>query len=494
VALQVEPGHSWRLLDELRQVARLYDGMASGKGSFELQPRARQRALQALTTFSAYCRAAGFTEVVATATSAVRDATNGLEFLAQLEEEAGMKLELLDSSAEAAFGVLAVANSFSVSDAIVLDVGGGSAQLSLMQDRRYVRGASFPLGAVRVTQEFFSGDPAREREVRALVRHIRETAGRFLQELPPGLPVIGMGGTIRNLADIRQERQKYPLDVLHGYQLETSAIEREVYQLREMSLAERRRVAGLNSDRADIMVGGSVVVHELLRLYGAESLTVSGQGLREGLFYPHLFPDQPGHLVPDVREFSVLNLMRHYDGDYRHFEHVKLLALQMFDQLQPVHGFGQRERELLAAAALLHDIGMAINYYEHHKHSSFLIQSSGLPGFSHRELALIALMTHYHRKRRPTFLQLGSLLRKGDQERLELLTGMLRLAEYLERSKSQRVTGLRCVLHDTGLTIEVLSRGDAQVETGEARARRDLLAGALGLQVEIREAAQEVSQ
>jgi exopolyphosphatase/guanosine-5'-triphosphate,3'-diphosphate pyrophosphatase len=467
----------------------------TGEGSgASLQPRAMSRALQALTTFGAYCRAAGFDEIVAPATSAVRDATNGAEFLAQVEKEAGIRLELLDSRAEAAAGVLAVANSFSVRDAIVLDVGGGSAQLSLMQDRRFVRGASFPLGAVRVTQEFFSGDPAREREVRALSLRVREEAGAFLQELPPGLPVIGMGGTIRNLADIRQERQKYPLDLLHGYQLEASAIEREVYQLREMSLAERRRVAGLNSDRADIMVGGSVVVHELLRLYGADLLTVSGQGLREGLFYPHLFPGNPDFLSSDVREFSVLNLMRHFDGDYRHFKHVRLLALQLFDQLAPVHGFGSRERELLAAAALLHDIGMAINYYEHHKHSAFLIQSSGLPGFTHRELALVALMTRYHRKRRPTFLQLGGLLRKGDQERLELLTGMLRLAEYLERSKSQRVSGLRCVFEDAGVTIEVLSRGDAQVEVSEARARRDLLAGALGLQVEIREVPQQVSQ
>jgi exopolyphosphatase/guanosine-5'-triphosphate,3'-diphosphate pyrophosphatase len=471
-------------------VVRLYDGMdATG-----LQPRAMTRARQALTTFGAYCRAAGFDEVVAAATSAVRDAANGAEFLAQLEAESGIHLKLLDSTAEAAAGVLAVANSFSVRDAVVMDVGGGSAQLSLMQDRRFVRGSSFPLGAVRVTQEFFSGDPAREREVRALSAHIRNVAGPFLRDLPPGLPVVGLGGTIRNLADIRQERQKYPLDLLHGYQLETSAIEREVYQLREMSLAERRRVAGLNSDRADIMVGGSIVVSELLRLYGADQLTVSGQGLREGLFYPHLFPDQPGFLAPDVREFSVLNLMRHYDGDYRHFEHVRLLALQLFDQLAEVHGFGSRERELLAAAALLHDIGMAINYYEHHKHSAFLIESSGLPGFTHRELALIALMTRYHRKRRPTFLQLGSLLRKGDQERLELLTGMLRLAEYLERSKSQRVTGLRCTLQDAGVMIEVFSRGDAQVEVSEARARRDLLAGALGLQVEIREASREVSQ
>lgn len=482
VALEYRPHHSYRLLDELRQVVRLPEGAAPGS---PLRPAAARRGLQALAMFSAYCRAAGISDVVATATSAIRDAADRAEFVAAARAEAGLDLRVLGGEEEAVHGLLAVANSFACEDALVLDVGGGSAQLSLMQGRRFVRGRSFPLGAVRTAEAFFAADPPTKASVRAAAAHARESAAEFLRSVPPGLPLIGLGGTVRNLADVRQQQESYPLDLLHGYVLSADALAEVTAQLLELPLAERRALPGLNADRADIMPAGAVVVRELLGEYGASELLVSGQGLREGLFYPRLFPGPGGHLAANVREFSVLNLMRHYPGDERHNRHVQRLALALFDQTRDLHRYGSWERELLGAAALLHDIGMAINYYEHHKHSSFLILGSGLPGFDHRELALISLLARYHRKGRPSPQRLAPLLGRGDVRRLALLTGMLRLAEYLERSKAQRVTDLRCRLEDGVLRIEALTTGDAQVEVREAHARRDLLAGALGLEVEV---------
>lgn len=486
VAMEYVPGHSYRLLDELRQVVRLYEGMPAS-GSTRLQEPARFRALNALRTFAAYARAAGINDVIATATSAVRDASNGPEFLDEVERETGLRLTVLDADQEAAAGVLAVTNSFPVEDALMLDIGGGSAQLAVMQGRAYQWGRSFPLGAVRVTEEFIRKDPPGSASIRKISQHVRGLLKGIRKELDGSLPLYGMGGTIRNLADVHQERTGHPLGLLHGHRLSLDTVEAEVEEFAEMSLAERRRIAGLNSDRADIIIAGAVVAREFMKAAGTDHLTVSGQGLRDGLFYPRLFPDVPGHLAPDVRGFSVMNLVRHYLEDEPHALHVRHLSLSLFDQLQQLHGLGAWERELLGAAALLHDIGIAVNYFEHHKHSAFLIRSSGLPGFTHREIALIALMTYYHRKSRPSFQDLGLLLRKGDQTRLEVLCGILRVSEYLERSKSRRVTDVRVDVLGDVVGISALSRGDAFVEVSEAQARSDLLAMALGRPVTITE-------
>lgn len=480
IALGYRPRHSYQLLDELREVVRLSAGMGEAR---ILRAEAAERALTALAMFKSYCDASGITTICATATSAVREAHNGAGFLAAARERAGLELRVLSGEAEARYGVLAVANSFALEDALVLDLGGGSAQLSLMQSRRFARGGSWPLGAVRATEAFFKGDPPKKKALKALQKEVRRQLSGAL-EGAEGLPLVCMGGTVRNLADVAQRRSSYPIDLLHGYRLGVEALGEIVEDLATMSLAERRGVAGLNPDRADIIVAGGVVIREIAALAGASELVISGQGLREGLFYPYLFPGE-GHLAEQVRAFSVRNLMRRYHDAPEHNEHVARLALELFDGLAPLHGYGPFERELLGAAALLHDIGMAINYYDHHKHGFFLVMSAALPGFSHREQALIALLVRYHRKGKPGEQGLGKLLEPGDLSRVEKLSALLRLAEYLERSKAQRVRGLRCHLGEHYVQIEVLSAGDAETELHQARLHADLLESAYGLTLEL---------
>jgi exopolyphosphatase/guanosine-5'-triphosphate,3'-diphosphate pyrophosphatase len=226
------------------------------------------------------------------------------------------------------------------------------------------------------------------------------------------------------------------------------------------------------------------VIREVLELSGQNAITVSGQGIREGLFYPYLFPEAD-HLAPEVRRFSVENLVRRYYDHPEHNQHVQQLSLMLFDQLADLHGYGSFERDLLRAAALLHDIGMAINYYDHHKHSFFLVMSMALPGFSHREQAIIALLVRYHRKGAPTDQGLGRLLEPLDMTRVTKLAALLRLAEYLERSKAQKVKTLQCHLAKGYLQIVLGAQGDAHVEVKEANLHSDLLAMAYGLKVEV---------
>jgi exopolyphosphatase/guanosine-5'-triphosphate,3'-diphosphate pyrophosphatase len=293
-----------------------------------------------------------------------------------------------------------------------------------------------------------------------------------------------MGGTLRNLANAWQKRTGHPLDLLHGYRLPVDGLETLADELADTDTAGRRKVSGLNADRADIVVAGAVVIERIARLAGAETLTVSGQGLREGVFYPLLFPEADDHLVPDVRDFSARNLMRLYHDDETHPERVTALALALFDALAGELGHGAEERELLEAAARVHDVGMAIDFYGHHRHGAYLVLARPLPGFRPREQALIALMVRWHRKGTPSAGDLEALFESGDEARLRDLTAMLRTAEQLERSKAGRVAGVRCHVGPSVAQIEVLARGDARLELQEAADRADLLAEALGRPVE----------
>jgi exopolyphosphatase / guanosine-5'-triphosphate,3'-diphosphate pyrophosphatase len=429
VVLLYQPGYRYQRLDELREVVRLSEGMGTS-GILRAEPF--ERGIRALRTFRSFCDAVGVDDVRATATSAVRAARNGAAFVAAARDTAGVELEVLSGEQEARFGALAVANSLDVDDAVVFDLGGGSLQLSSLVERRFAGGGALPLGAVRMTEAFLDGDPPRGKALKALRRHVREALEPRLTDLPAGAPVVGMGGTLRNLASVAQTRSGYRPELLHGYRLERAVLEDLVDELAGMSVAQRRDVKGLNGDRADIIVAGGTVIAETLSALATKAVRISGQGLREGLFYPYLFPDGD-HLAPDLREFSALNLMREYYDYPAHNLHVRLLALQLFDQLRPLHGLGDPERELLGSAALVHDIGMAVDYYAHHKHGMYLVMGRALPGYSHREQVMVALMVRYHRRGSPADLGLGGVLEAGDMERLAVLAGLLRLAEYLER-------------------------------------------------------------
>ncbi|MFN2321398.1 MAG: exopolyphosphatase [Trueperaceae bacterium] len=479
IALAYEPGRCWRQLDELRAVVRLSEGLEEG-GELGAKPFAR--GLAALRTFASYAEAAEVDDFVATTTSAVRDAANGAAFTAAARD-LGVDLRVLSGEDEARIGALAVANGLGVHDAVTLDLGGGSFQLAELRGRRWRRGDSWPLGAVRATERFLRGDPPKGKGIKALAAATRDAVLPWFEASGATTTFVGLGGTLRNLANVHQKRVGYPLDLLHGYRMPAADLQDIARDLAAMTTAERGAVPGLNRDRADIVAAGAIVIARIVAVAGVPEVLVSGQGLREGLFYPYLLPDAPDHLLDDVRTFSVLNLMRQYNDDPVHNGHVRALALALFDALQGVHDLGAAERDLLGHAAWIHDVGMAVDYYRHEHHGLTLTLGRALPGFDHREQVLLALLVRYHRKGTPSADGFDSVLAAGDVERLPVLAGMLRLAEYLERGKAQRVTGVDVEVDADEVRVHARSEGDVHVEIEAASLRRDLLASALGRRV-----------
>jgi exopolyphosphatase / guanosine-5'-triphosphate,3'-diphosphate pyrophosphatase len=299
--------------------------------------------------------------------------------------------------------------------------------------------------------------------------------------------LAGVGGTIRNLGTAVMKQLDAPDIDVQGFLLRRDALEELVEELARRPASKRGGVRGIKPDRGDVILGGALVLAAAMDAGGFDEIEVSEAGLREGVFFDHLLGEPA--LFDDVRAESVENLAHRFNTDREHVEHVARLSLRLFDDLGAagLHEFGQPERELLWAACLLHDIGVAIDYDDHHRHSHYLILNAGLPGFSPRELVLVGLVARYHRKGDPDASELGDLADKGDAERLRLLCGVIRLAEQLERSRDQSIAAVEVAAHDGTVSLrpETTPGGDASVPIWAARRNADLLADALDRDVEI---------
>lgn len=510
--LEVYADRAFKLVDELRETLRLGEQLdADGN----LTPLAIQRTLEISRVLARFCTAHRVTHVIGVATSALRRARNGPEVVNRIKNETGLNVNIISGDSEAYYDYVAAVNSSAASESVVVDIGGGSVQIVRAHDRIAAHKTSLPLGAITLTGAFLDRDKPSNKQIRTLEKHISANLKELSwlnghEEAAAGYPngkssstpssnsaaplaqngepvLIGIGGTVRNLAKIYRRRTGYPLDLLHGMILPMDAVEEIYAMLRKLSLADRYKVPGLSAKRADIIVAGAAVVCSLARTIGASTLAISGRGLREGLFFNHVLG---GELVeprvPDPGLFATTNLMRYYSVDEPHAHHVADLALLLFDQLAPLHGLGAFERRLLRIAALLHDVGIAVNYYNHDEHGFYLLTRTGIDGLTHRELLIVASLVAAHNgngshlKRQPEY---RTLLEKRDVAAVAKLGAILQLSEALDRSESRLVEAVRCTpsAHLKKVTLSLAADPDAVCELRETQAALPDIATAFGV-------------
>jgi exopolyphosphatase / guanosine-5'-triphosphate,3'-diphosphate pyrophosphatase len=479
-----EPGTPWwSLIDEIREAVRIGAGMEE-EGA--LRPERIDRALHTAAVFASFCRALGIEQVEALATSAIRDAANGAELLQAIRDHTGLQPRVISGREEARYDWLAAANTTTIDTGFALDIGGGSIQTLRIEGRRLATAESLPLGSVRMSERFLPGEKAPAKAVKALRRHVAEELER-IDWWDGGGRVIGIGGTIRNLAAAAMKRGDLPPVDAQGYELERAVLEELIEALASKPASKRGDLRGIKPDRADVILGGALVLATVLDSGGFDRIEVTEAGLREGAFFERLLGER--ELFDDVRRESVENLAHRFNTDPDHVERVAALSLAMFDGLATagLHELGEPERELLWAACMLHDIGTAIDYDDHHRHSHYLILSAGLPGFSPRELVLVGLIARYHRKGEPDASELGDLAGDGDAERLRLLCAVIRLAEQFERSRDGAVRRVGIAARDGKVTVEttVDPARDSSVPIWAARRNAGLLSDAIGREVQI---------
>jgi len=459
------PGEMFWITHEFSRRVRLSEGM-SADPLLRLQPAAMERTIKTLAVLRAFCKARGVKRLLSVATAAVREAGNGEEFLARVQAATGLRLRVLSGEEEACVSALGVSNTLGLRAGLVFEIGGGSAQVSQISGGQFKRGITRPLGAVRMTETYLKSDPVRPEELRRLSDHAAATFGELeWMRLRAGERLAGVGGTVRALARIDREMRGYPLDLVNGYELELNRLDRLIARLGALPVKERvQHTPGLMQDRADIILAGAVVVAEALRRARADRLLVCGHGLREGLFFREFLKPADSPLIPNLREFSVLNLGRRCGYEEKHAGHVAALALALYDGLFKLHRYGAPEREWLWAAAQLHHIGASVSYADPYRHSSYLILSNGLYGYAHREVALLALLCLYLRGEKPALEPAASALEAGALERVKRLGALLRLAEALEISQTQAVSAVHAQV--TGRRVRLTVEGRAGAEAG----------------------------
>jgi exopolyphosphatase / guanosine-5'-triphosphate,3'-diphosphate pyrophosphatase len=459
----------WRQTDELYEAVRIGEGIGA---TGALSAAAMARGLETLTVFERFCNANNLRgdDVHVFATSAIRDASNRRSFLRRIREATGYEVELLSAEQEAHYGYVAAVNSTTLRDGVVLDIGGGSMQLVAVSDRHERELVSFQLGAVRMTERFLADSdprrPARKKDLQRLRAYVERTIWATDWLRGHGGRLVCTGGAVRNLAAAAQRAQFGAgggIDIgIQGFVITAEALDKLVTTLAALPASERHTVPGVKPGRADIILAAALTLQTVVRVGGFAGIEATESGLREGIFLARTILGEGSPLFADVRQAAVRNLAIQYESDLAHTEHVTRLALQMHDSLtegaliEPI----EDERELLWAAAMLHDVGVTISYDDHHKHSRYLIASAELPGFDPRERALIAQIARYHRKGVPKLGEFARLGRPGDEQLVERCALILRLAEHLERGRDQSVSEARLRTNGDGVALHLIADGD----------------------------------
>jgi exopolyphosphatase / guanosine-5'-triphosphate,3'-diphosphate pyrophosphatase len=469
IVCRIRPDLSFEVIDRERDMIRLGTG---GLGGGQLPESSLSAAMQTLSKFRRLAESHGVDEIIAAATSAVREAENGADFIANVHRDLGIRVKVISGTEEARLIHTAAAYAVDIGRraAVVIDIGGGSAEITLGTASRIHLGRSFKLGVIRLADQFVKSDPLSDGEERRLTRHIlRETRGYLRQIRRRGFQrVIGTSGTIVSLGGLATDAP-HPPEEVRNLRVSAKALHRLRRRLAGLTLDERLRLPGLDPRRADLIVPGAVLLDTLLAMLGAEELTLCDFALREGLVLDYI-QKNASHIqrvdrYPDVRRRSVVELAERCGYRATHAQQVARLALALFDATRAEHQLGPREREWLEYAALLHDIGIHISYERHHRHSYYLIKHGDLRGFDPEEIEVIALIARYHRRAVPKKSHDGFGELSGVRRRtVSLLGAFVRLAEGLDRSHSQVVAALRAVRDDQGLLVRLRPRGDAELE------------------------------
>lgn len=471
--VRLNPDCSYIVLSSKKEAVRL------GEGEFEtgfITTEAMDRAVMVAGKFVELAHSFCAEEFVAVATSATREAQNRYEFLSRLRKEAHLDVQVISGREEARLIFMGVTTAMQLEDeqVMVIDIGGGSTEVAIGRNGACSYLSSMHLGTIRLTNMFFPDgvvEPVSEPRYEEIADYVRNEARAVIRQAGrhPVDIVVGSSGTIINLCDIAAR-------LFHAGEpkrsvLSVSDLKKTVPVICSLSLAERRKIPGINPERADIIIAGTAIIDTLMKELNIQALEMTQRGLQDGLLADYLSKMEEfpliGHLT--VREKSVLLTGRAFGINEFHARTVSTIALELFDSGKTVglHSLGSRERELLEYASFLHDIGSLISFNNHHAHSYYIIRNSDLLGFEPDEVLIMANIARYHRKKLPRKkeIEMPELDEHG-KEQVTILSTFLRLSESLDRRHAaliERVSFTRII--DKTAELEVVAREDCQFES-----------------------------
>jgi exopolyphosphatase / guanosine-5'-triphosphate,3'-diphosphate pyrophosphatase len=480
VLAEVQPDASYRIVDRFKDMTRLGNGAFSTR---RLSDDAMTRALEVIRNLVTLARNKGFDRIVGVATSAVREAQNGGDFIDLVAEHTRLKIRVVSGIEEARLIFIAVKNSIPLTDqpALAVDVGGGSVELMVGNRDQLLHVKSLKLGAIRLVDQFLHRTPPGSTTLRALEDTVTAplTAALNSFKIKRFDSLVATSGMAGNLAEIiHLRRTNRPLVQLNLTKISLKDVREIETELAKSTIKERLAIPGLDPKRADTLLPASLVLRRLMELSGQDELILCDKAIREGVIYDfidrHRERLKAEAEIPDLRRRNIVALARRCQAPEVHSLHVASLALRLFDQTQRLHKLGTAERAWLEYAAILHDIGYLINERQHHKHAYYLIVNSELGGLSRDDVHIVANLARYHRRAipHPKHDEFESLSHKNKRI-VRFLSAILRIADALDRTHFSVVRTLDVKIGKT-IAIHLHVTGDAVLETWAAKGRADL--------------------
>ncbi len=480
VLADIESDGSYKILDRFKDMTRLGDGTFRQK---RLSEAAMTRGLDVLSNLTTLARNKGFSKIVIIATSAVREAKNGGQFIKAVAEHTRVRVRVVTGQEEARLIYLGICHSMELGEtpSLMVDIGGGSVEIIAGTCDHLVGAQSLKLGAIRLKDQFLAKAPPTKSKLRQFYKVIDHDLHEALDELKLDEMdrIIASSGMAANLAEIvylqRTGRQIPQLNMSRMSLQEIRYIED---RLAASSLSKRMEIPGLDPRRVDTLLPATAVLRAVLELTGHKEVTISDKAIREGLIYDFIQKNKEKirieQEVPNVRLRNVISLARRCQYPKTHSHHIAGLATSLFDQTRTLHRLGKQEREWLEYGALLHDVGYVINPRQHHKHAYYLIKNSDLAGFTSEEIEVIANLTRYHRRAHPGPRHVAyQSLSVADRKKVRVLSAILRIADGLDRSHFSIIRDMKVRVGPV-VTISLDVTGDSELEVWTAQNRADL--------------------
>lgn len=470
VIVDAHPNGSFQVVDRMKEMVRLGQ---HGLSAQTLPDEAMARGLRALKRIHLLARGWDTREFVAFATSAIREATNGGEFIQRVRREIGLRIRPISGEQEANLIRQGVQRAVEITEpTLLVDIGGGSVECIVVVRGESVFATSLKLGAARMTEQFVTSDPLSEDDVAALRRHFEDALVPVVEASREyGVTsIIGSSGTLKSLARVTLEQVSTGPQTVFQHAFSAEAVHPALDWVVGSEAAERVAHPAIDPKRVDQIGAGAVLLRTLLdALPSVDSFRVSPNALREGMVVHFIKTNYSRiqQIAPfrNPRRRSVHEIAYRLQWEERHAQHVAATATFLFDVCRPLYDGPAADAELLEYAALLHDVGYLISHANHNKHSRYLIRNADLQGFRGHEIRMVSLIARYHRGAGPDpnhkhFRRLSS----GQQARVRQMAAFLRVAEGLDRSHFQNVTALRARLTDETLHLQVTTKADPQLE------------------------------
>ncbi len=473
---------SFRILNELKEYVRLGHGLDENE---ILSKDKMNFALLTLKTYKKICSAFNVGKITVVATEAVRRAKNQKQFLDLIKAELQLDITVLSGEEEAYYDYFSTINSMDIGDGLIMDIGGASCELILVKNRKLVHCVSLPFGAITLTDHFKLTDCLDKNTEQELKQYISNyfDALDWLKDAK-GMNLIGIGGSIRNLSKIHKKRLNYPLNLIHNYQISGDDVISIYDEIKSKNSIQRKKIKGLSSDRADIIVGSSAAISVLIEYCSINNVVISRNGIREGLLFSHICKNNKP--LDSALDFSLYSILKNQNSNLSHAEHIHFLLSRLYKEFKNHINTCYKLDNIIKTSALLHDIGVNITYYFHNKHSFYMILNSQINGLTHRELVMSAFIAASHRDDNiENFNEYAEIISKEDMETIKKLGILLRIAENLDKSMTGLVKNLIVTLDETTAIIKTISEDTPTIEIKEAMAAASDFKKAFGMKLYI---------